>query len=771
MQRLSWTDLRRSDKMTAIVRHGFRSPLTLPHSTRVTSYLSVALLFVLLASSGGSKPATESDLQCETAEDCFLSALPRSDTVPPEFRWKAKVDRLKLVLQRHPASIWAKRAGLLIGLILSEREPAEGIRYLRAAERDVPILQEYIRVWTAEAMLVSGDADEAAGLLESTLATAPEPLRPRLAFRAGEAWHRAGECPRAIQWLLGAVALAPQDPAAASALMKVAGCQAQGEATAAESHETLHQVWVRYPHTAEAREALARLTAGGKPWQPTADDLYARALVFSGLALHAEAVEELQKFLQAVPAHPRFPEAKAKLGVSLVRLKRYPQARQIFSELAATQTPDAGEAAVWLARIYLRLDEGERLLAMRDNLGRLSPEQKSAVLQFEGSWLEDHNRFEEALGLYQLAGQTVKDPVQRLEPLWRMGWIQYRTGKYTEAVEIFRSVLKGPEDPQVSPQVLYWLARALELQKDPTGGETYQQLCRQYAFSYYCQLAQLRTEPVAKPSAPNGVESATAVESTPVPTPPTRGEVVKDLRYRRALELTILERQQEAATELASLVDEHGRNREVMLELSTLLGEAGAHHHALRLARLYFRDSLERGGDSVPAALWRVAYPTVYLPLIKAYVRDGLDPFLAAAIIREESQYDFRAVSRVGAIGLMQLMPATALTLARSLGFNEVVREELFDQELNIRFGVRYLEQLLQQFSGNLIQTIAAYNAGPQAVSAWAGKYTGKEPDEFVELIPYQETRQYVKRVLRSYREYRRLGGETCLSRFLDKTC
>jgi soluble lytic murein transglycosylase len=247
--------------------------------------------------------------------------------------------------------------------------------------------------------------------------------------------------------------------------------------------------------------------------------------------------------------------------------------------------------------------------------------------------------------------------------------------------------------------------------------------------------------------------------------------VIQDPRYRRGLELIILERHEEAASELASLIDEYGRNREVMLELSTLLGEAGAHHQALRLARLYFRDSLERGGEPVPAALWRVAYPTVYLPLIKAYTRNGLDPFLAAAIIREESQYDFRAVSRVGAIGLMQLMPATALTLARSLGFNDVVREELFDQELNIRFGVRYLEQLLQQFSGNIIHTIAAYNAGPQAVSAWIAKYANKAPDEFVELIPYQETRQYVKRVLRSYREYRRLGGETCRSRFLDKTC
>src|SRR2546427_12354828 len=119
----------------------------------------------------------------------------------------------------------------------------------------------------------------------------------------------------------------------------------------------------------------------------------------------------------------------------------------------------------------------------------------------------------------------------------------------------------------------------------------------------------------------------------------------------------------------------------------------------------------------------------------------------------------------------MQLMPGTAQTVARRLGLPNVIRDELFDQETNIRLGIGYLKQLLQQFSGNVILAVAAYNAGPPAVSAWATKNGDKEPDEFVELIPYQETRQYVKRVLRSYREYHRLGRGTCDARSLAKVC
>jgi soluble lytic murein transglycosylase len=138
---------------------------------------------------------------------------------------------------------------------------------------------------------------------------------------------------------------------------------------------------------------------------------------------------------------------------------------------------------------------------------------------------------------------------------------------------------------------------------------------------------------------------------------------------------------------------------------------------------------------------------------------NGVDPFLVAAIIREESQYDWKAVSRVGAIGLMQVMPATANAVAQQHRLPLLAREDLFDQEMNIRIGVRYVEQLLTQFSGNLVQTIAAYNAGPMVVKNWAATYRGRSEDEFVELIHYQETRHYVKRVLRSYREYRRLAG------------
>ncbi len=229
--------------------------------------------------------------------------------------------------------------------------------------------------------------------------------------------------------------------------------------------------------------------------------------------------------------------------------------------------------------------------------------------------------------------------------------------------------------------------------------------------------------------------------------------------YRRAVELRTLGLEQDAARELGALTDRYSRDPEVLAALSIMLNEVGAYHHALRLVRSRFREKLERTGGVVADGLWNVAYPTGLIPTIKMSGANGVDPFLVAAIIREESQYDRRAVSRVGAIGLMQVMPATANAVAQQHRLPSVSREDLFDQETNIRIGARYVEQLFTQFSGNVVQTIAAYNAGPIVVGTWAATYRGRSEDEFVELIHYQETRQYVKRVLRSYKEYLRLAG------------
>jgi soluble lytic murein transglycosylase len=750
-----------------------------PTAVRLAALVAATALVTLIDGKLGGIQAAQVSVPeqsgldgCVSAEDCFVAAAwPRErlgSLLTREQVAALKLERLRKVMEQFPASVWAKRAGLLSGVLLVERNPAAALSYLRAAQRDFPILDDYVRFWMGEALLHLGDAKEAAALFESVPQMVPDSnLSGLVALRAGEAWYQASSCPEAVAWLAKAVTLNDRDPKVSQAWLRLAACYLR-ENRLAEGRDALQQLWVRFPQSNEAKEAESLLLSniGGEPWSAKAGDHYSRAQAFLAQALHAEAIDELKKFLAKDPASILRGEATLKLGIAQVRLKLYDQARDTFQALAAEQAAQSDEATVWLARVYLRQGLGSKLLELSRSLHKhsLSPEQKGQIGLFAGIWLEDQGQFEEAVAKYQLVAKSGEPASQRAEAQWREGWVLYRMARYRDAIAVWQRMMEQ-RDSDFEPQALYWTARSYGHLDSPKSRETYLQLCQRYPYTYYCQLAQERTDiPVLAPGESDALSPAPASAESPhgdavTPASISRTEIGQQAAYRRAVELKTLGLDQDAARELAALTERYSRDPDVLAALSIMLHEVGAYHHALRLARARFRDKLERTGGPVAAGLWNVAYPTGLLPTIKMLGADGVDPLLVAAIIREESQYDGRAVSRVGAIGLMQVMPSTANAVAQRHRLPAVAREDLFDQETNIRLGARYVEQLLTQFAGNVVYTIAAYNAGPPVVEQWAAAHRGRSQDEFVELIPYQETRQYVKRVLRSYKEYVRLAA------------
>ncbi len=227
----------------------------------------------------------------------------------------------------------------------------------------------------------------------------------------------------------------------------------------------------------------------------------------------------------------------------------------------------------------------------------------------------------------------------------------------------------------------------------------------------------------------------------------------------------------EALEELSVVKEQYRDQPQTLYALALHMLEVGDYQSPIMIAKRYFREPLERRRISLDSPLWRMAYPTGYIPQIRRYAAPHVDPFLVAGIIREESLYNPKALSSVGAMGLMQLMPATANRIARRLGLDPVDREDLLHADLNVRLGVDYVAKLLRDYQGNLIRAVAAYNAGPKAVNRWIAKFGDRDPDEFVELISYRETRRYVKRVLTSYRIYQALHSTTCSAIPLDRAC
>ena len=164
--------------------------------------------------------------------------------------------------------------------------------------------------------------------------------------------------------------------------------------------------------------------------------------------------------------------------------------------------------------------------------------------------------------------------------------------------------------------------------------------------------------------------------------------------------------------------------------------------------------------QSIPLVYWRILFPEAWWDTIQAEsARNHLDPYLVASLIRQESEFDPSAISYANAYGLMQLLPSVGRTMAREEGMTHFQTFQLLDPATNIRLGTRYLRQMLDRFGGVEEYALAAYNAGDSRVAEWqaAGPYSGI--DEFVESIPFTETREYVQAILRNEETYKAIDN------------
>ena len=336
-----------------------------------------------------------------------------------------------------------------------------------------------------------------------------------------------------------------------------------------------------------------------------------------------------------------------------------------------------------------------------------------------------------------------------LQFFWDKGWGAYTRGDLNGARKFFRFIADTYSHPNVHRQSEYWYARSAERQGEKEeAAAIYQKLASAPYTDLYAQFAitrgakheRNRTNPLKK-SGPGWTEIA---------------EKGMPQELQLAYELTALAAMREAFLEARR----NTRRQNVRLAEALL---ADVHHASGNKIQMYL--SLRRAWpqlatveqDSTPAYFLQMYYPLKYGNEIAEYAKErGLDPNLVRALILQESYYNPAAKSRVGATGLMQLMPPTAKEHAARLGV-PFATSRLENPDVNIRLGTYHLKMLVNMFSGNTYLATAAYNAGQGNVLKWRRAAPKKPTDEFLESIPFQETRNYVKRVTMLKSAYERL--------------
>ena len=739
--------------------------------------LCVVMLSVVVGFSAFSaQPLSVIDppkVSCQTAPDCFQLAVKNIKPTPSR-RKNPSVDPvsiLKQVQAQFPDSVWAKRAGIHLGLLLTESDLEAALLFFQTALKDFPVLHDYIQFWMGEAQLQANYSKQAAQSFESIVQQTPESiLRTDAQFLGGQAWFQAGECELAARLYDQALERDPKSEFAPQALLHLGQCELTMKRHK-KAFDAFHTLWWQYPTKPESKSAQALIQqhhlADGRG--PTSEERYKRALAFYKEASFAKAASEFRRFLNGVPKGPQYFEAQYKLGNALARLKRYDQAEKIFQRLSTSKSRKAGAGTVWLARAYLRQDKGPQLLklqAMAATRGA-SGNQQALIHIFSGVWLEDQGKYVQAIQSFRRAAKVGRSSKRKLDALWRVGWRHYQLQEYAQAISNFKKMQNIQDIGEEHARASYWMARSMDHSQQQSQAQIlYKELAQRVPFTYYGQLAHSRLLQAVSSAISASYETAPSLSQ-----PQGTSVLLQDVRYQKAVELVALHLFQEAARELQTLTtgvtsDEH--------DLSQFLGiakQAQAYQLGIRLAIQRFGNKLKQGRIPQSSQIWTWAYPDGYLSTIQTFASPALDPYLVAGLIREESLYNPFAVSYVGALGLMQLMPTTADVVARRLGLANPEREELFNAQANIQLGTTYVNELLEKFKGNLVHTVAAYNAGPVAVNRWIVRNKGKQADEFVESISYRETRGYVKRVLGSYRVYRTLGMGSCQAASLDRMC
>ena len=343
--------------------------------------------------------------------------------------------------------------------------------------------------------------------------------------------------------------------------------------------------------------------------------------------------------------------------------------------------------------------------------------------------------------------------------LFKVPWVLRLQGKLDLAIKGFNNILtfykssnykKLKEEFSVSnsfvPAAYYWMAQTLLAQKNQDEATRQRHLLIElHPFNFYSLISRIEL----------GIDIKSLYEEKEMKVIKLRKEGLGDLQKKRlvrAEQLISVGLMEYGIRELSFLEEESMEDLDFIQYLAKLNYLAGEFHKSIRLSwKIVSGDKLNNLGKSLRDLL----YPRAFLDEVKSEVKGSLpDPFFILALIRQESGFDPKIKSSANAVGLMQLLPSTARQVALTRGEEVPDEEKLKNPRVNIALGINYLKDLLRKFESNSVYALASYNAGPQKVRNWLTLRPRLSIMEFIESIPYNETRGYVKKVLRNYYIY-----------------
>jgi soluble lytic murein transglycosylase len=529
----------------------------------------------------------------------------------------------------------------------------------------------------------------------------------------------------------------------------------------AKGAEALRHIYYTAPTSPLADAAgqdLQSLPADLPP--PAFADRQKRADLLLDARRYADAAREYRQLLAGTePAN--LARIQLNLAIALYKAGNRSDARQLFESLPDQPADVSARRYFYLGEIARSDGDEDRMQRMIGKLREIVPNDPvlaDALLSAGNMYLLKKD-YESAARAYREIYERFPNGRSSAYAHWKTTWLTFRMGRTDEARALLDEHMRNyPNSAEVVPAI-YWRGRVAEEQSDlPFARACYTTLSDRFRMYYYADLArdrlkEIKLDPVAQPVVFQGISDR----------PAPRGDVeppADNVRVARSLVLRNAAMFDYAVKELQAAAGEDNSSAWVAREVARVYEDAGRYDRALQTLKRAVPSYFAVEIAALPRPYWEALFPRPWWTDFKRYATDNqLDPFLVASLVRQESEFNPAAISHANAFGLMQILPSVGKKLAKDVKLRNFSTDLLLMPQTNLQLGTRYFRGLLDKYDGKVEYALAAYNAGTDRVEDWSTSGKFRDTAEFVENIPFTETREYVQAIMRNKNVYRRLYG------------
>jgi soluble lytic murein transglycosylase len=611
-------------------------------------------------------------------------------------------------------------------------------------------LADYATYYRGLSQLRALQTEQARKTLEGLLATEPSgALAMSVAMAAGEAAETATDHAAALAIY---EKLAADKTAVGDEVLARLGRTALAAGDRKKAAEAYVRLFYEYPLTTAGATAASSMKSLEDQWTRRGYDAdIGRAQIFFGAQRWAEAKAAFQEIRPHVSGDNR-ELVDLRIAESDYYLRNYAAARKALEPYLRNASRVA-EARFFYLSAVREQGNHQQYIDLTRALAADFP---------DSSWTEEALN---NLGTHYIlvdedakAAETFKELYTKFpngeraeRAAWKYGWSAYRARDYDETIRVFESAAATFPRSNYRPSWLYWTAKAHTKKGRASEGVARMRLVyTDYANSYYGRLAASHLRRAK--ALPEGATVLHAAQSTPEPPPALANEST----IRLLLSIGLYD---DAIKELRHAQRIVGNSPVIEATIAWAYHRKGELRRAITLMRRAYPQFISVSGERLPTEVMQVIFPLTYWPSIQREAKArGLDPYLVAALIAQESTFDPKIRSAANAWGLMQVVPSTGRRIARQIGIRRFTNATLTNPELNLKIGTYYFASLVKRFGGTYY-ALASYNAGENRIERWKQERPGMDEDEFIDDIPFPETQNYVKRILGTAEDYRMLYG------------